>query len=189
MPSQTPTKHSPSVQSFSLITFHKSKAIMRCVGFRQTLLKKPHKNVYEVTSDSKQRGSLPPSLPHSTPHPTLNPTFPPIQLTHRSLIFLSKSYVLEIPILSPVYFGSLFDFPSLPHPPGFLLIPTWVSKGFPLLLLGEKKKKLKKRDEFRTYRVENKSHEKAALACKSAETGLPTHLFQKPPPWEGIPLE
>lgn len=43
-------------------------------------------------------------------------------------------------------------------------------KGFPLLLLGKKNK----RDEFRADRVENHSHENAAIACSSAETGL-TH--------------
>lgn len=114
---------------------------MRCVGFCQVLFKKPHKIVYEVTSGSYAE-RVPPPFPLSTPHPTLNPTFSPILVTHRSLIFLSKGYVLEIPILSHVYFTFLFDSsPPFFFPPGFLLIPTWVSKGFPLLLLEKKERK------------------------------------------------
>lgn len=37
--------------------------------------------------------------------------------------------------------------------------------------------------------MENNSHEKTAIHIAVQRQGLPTHLFQKPPPWEGIPLE
>lgn len=115
-----------------------------------------------------QRGSLLPSLTHLTPHPTLNPTFSPILVTHRSLTFLSKGSVLEIPILSHVYFGFLFDFP-----PFFLQVSCWYQHGYQRAsLCFFWKKKRKKRDEFRTYRVENNSHEKAAIVRSSAKTGL-----------------
>lgn len=144
---------------------------MRCVGFCQVLFKKPHKIVYEVTSGSYAE-RVPPPFPLSTPHPTLNPTFSPILVTHRSLIFLSKGYVLEIPILSHVYFAFLFD--SFLPPPFFFSSRFPVDtnmgiKGLPFASFGKKRKK---RVEFRTYRMENDSQEKAAIVCSGAETGL-----------------
>lgn len=90
------------------------------------LFKKPHKIVYEVTSDSYVK--IPPPFPNSSLLHTLSCTPPPVQCNKRtqSLIFLSKSSVPQnsYSLLCVFWFPLWFFF----FPPGFLLIPTWVSR-------------------------------------------------------------
>lgn len=80
-----PPKHVPLIQSFLLITLRENKVITKYVRFCQMLFKKPHKIVYEVTSDSYVK-KIPPPFPnsfYSTPYPAHLPSNP----THEKFNF------------------------------------------------------------------------------------------------------
>ena len=133
---QAPAKHGPLAQPFHLRTFCENKVIMKYVGFCQMLLKKPHKIIYEIISDSYIK-KIPPPFPnsfYSIPCPAPCLCFNTANRSKLS-VFLSISYVLDIPILSHVYFGSCFDFLFFLR---FSVDTNMSVKDFCLLLLGEK---------------------------------------------------
>lgn len=114
MPHQTPPKHVPLIQSFLLITLRENKVITKYVRFCQMLFKKPHKIVYEVTSDSYVK-KIPPPFPnsfYSTPYPAHLPSNP----THEKFNFpfqkwcTSNSSLLCVSWF-PLWFSLLSRFP------------------------------------------------------------------------------